>query len=98
MVQVQVDPTSSVVQAYGVFAAGTPNVVSVADSQLLQLQQPGTKKLNPDSTIAVTPPGPLAPLPKSADQQTVAAWATSATPGVVTAGIAQAIARLLGAL
>jgi len=45
----------------------------------------------------VTPPGPIAAFPKTADQQTIATWATSATP-LLTPAIAQAIARLLGAL
>src|SRR5205823_2342166 len=73
------------------------DIVQIDDALLPTLQQPGAKKLNADGTISVTPPGPIAPPPKSADQQSVAAWANSATP-LVTPAIAQAIARLLGAL
>jgi hypothetical protein len=97
--QVLVDHTTRAILAYGTFSVPQPaaDVVQVADALLATLQQPGTKTLNADGTISVTPPGPIAPLPKSADQQAVATWANSAAP-LVTQAIAQAIARLLGAL
>jgi hypothetical protein len=97
--QLLVDPVSRTILAYGYFPTFQPgaDVVQVADALLTTLQQPGQKTLNADGTISVTPPGPIAPLPKSADQQTVATWASSAAP-LVTQAIAQAIARLLGAL
>jgi hypothetical protein len=99
--QLLVDHTSRAVLAYGYFPTAQPgaDVVQVDDALLPTLQQPGTKTLNANGTISVTPPtaAALAPPPKSADQQTVATWASSATP-LVTQAIAQAIARLLGAL
>jgi hypothetical protein len=99
MVQVLVDHVTRVVLAYGYYPTSQPggDVLEVNDSQLAALQQPGAKTLNADGTISVTPPGPIVPPPKSADQQTIATWATSAVPAV-TPTIAQAIARLLGAL
>jgi hypothetical protein len=99
--QLLVDHATRTILAYGTFPVPQPgaDVVQVADTLLATLQQPGVKTLNADGTINVTPPTPaqLAPPPKSADQQTVATWASSAAP-LVTQAIAQAIARLLGAL
>jgi hypothetical protein len=97
--QLLVDHTTRLILAYGSFPLAQPgaDIVQVDDALLATLQQPGAKTLNADGTISVTPPGPIAPLPKSADQQTVATWASSAAP-LVTQAIAQAIARLLGAL
>jgi hypothetical protein len=99
MVQILVDHVTRAVLAYGYFPTAQTggDVVQVDDALLVTLQQPGAKTLNADGTISVTPPGPIVPFPKSADQQTVATWATSAVPAV-TPAIAQAIARLLGAL
>jgi len=97
--QLLVDHNTRAILAYGSFpvAQSGADVVQVDDALLPTLQQPGTKKLNADGTIAVTPPGPIAAPPKSADQQTVATWASSALP-VMSQSVAQAIARLLGAL
>jgi hypothetical protein len=99
--QLLVDHVTRAVLAYGYFPTSQPgaDVVQVDDTQLANLQQPGSKKLNADGTISVTPPSAaaLAPPPKSADQQTIATWASSATP-LMTPAVAQAIARLLGAL
>jgi len=99
MVQVLVDHVTRAVLAYGYFSTSQPgaDIVQLDDTLLPTLQQPGAKKLNADGSIAVTPPGPIAPPPKSADQQTVATWATAAVP-VMSQSVAQAIARLLGAL
>ncbi len=97
--QLLVDHVTRVVLGYGSFPTLQPgaDVVQVDDSLLATLQQPGAKTLNADGTISVTPPAAIVPPPKTADQQTVATWASSATP-LVTPAIAQAIARLLGAL
>jgi hypothetical protein len=99
--QLLVDHTTRAILAWGTFPSAQPgaDVVQVDDALLATLQQPGTKTLNADGTITVTPPtaAALALPPKSVDQQTVATWASSATP-LVTPAIAQAIARLLGAL
>jgi len=97
--QLLVDHATRAVLAYGYFPSAQPgaDVVQVDDGLLATLQQPGAKKLNADGSIAITPPGPIAPPAKSADQQTVAAWANQAAP-LVTQAVAQAIARLLGAL
>ena len=99
MVQLLVDHGTRAVLAYGYFPTAQPgaDIVQVDDALLATLQQPAVKKLNADGTISVTPPGPIAAFPKTADQQTIATWATSATP-LLTPAIAQAIARLLGAL
>jgi len=97
--QLLVDHTTRAVLAYGYFPTSQPgaDVVQVADTLLATLQQPGTKTLNADGTIAVAPPVPIVAPPKSADQQTVATWATAAVP-VMSQSVAQSIARLLGAL
>jgi hypothetical protein len=100
MVQVLVDHVTRAVLAYGYFPMAQPvgDVVQVDDALLATLQQPGTKTLNADGTISVTAPGPIVPPPKTADQQTVATWANQAAPLSMTQAVAQAIARLLGAL
>jgi len=99
MVQLLVDHVTRNVLGFGYFPTSQPgvDVVQADDGLLATLQQAGAKKLNADGTISVTPPGPIAPPPKSADQQTVATWATAAVP-VMSQSVAQAIARLLGAL
>jgi hypothetical protein len=97
--QLLVDHTTRLILAYGSFPLAQPgaDIVQVDDTLLATLQQPGAKTLNADGTISVTPPAAIVPPPKTVDQQTVATWATSAVPAV-TPAIAQAIARLLGAL
>ena len=97
--QLLVDHNTRAVLAYGSFSVAQPgaDVVQVDDALLPTLQQPGAKKLNADGTIAVTPPVAAAAFAKSADQQTVATWATAAVP-LMSQSVAQAIARLLGAL
>jgi len=97
--QLLVDHVTRAVLAYGYFPVPQQgaDVVQVDDALVATLQQPGAKKLNADGSIAVTPPGPIVPPPKSADQQTLATWANQAAP-LVTQAVAQAIARLLGAL
>ncbi len=101
MTQVLVDHVTRAVLAYGYFPTSQPgaDIVQVADTLLPTLQQAGSKILNADGTISVTPPtaAALAPPPKSGDQQTVATWANQAAP-LMTQAVAQAIARLLGAL
>jgi hypothetical protein len=100
MIQLLVDHATRTVLAYGYLPTIQPvgaDIVQVADTLLATLQQPGTKTLNADGTLSVTPPGPTVPPPKTADQQTVATWANQAAP-LMTQAVAQAIARLLGAL
>jgi len=97
--QLLVDHNTRAILAYGYFPTSQPgaDVVQVADTLLPTLQQPGAKALNADGTISVVAPAAIPPPPKSADQQTVATWATAAVP-IMSQSVAQAIARLLGAL